>query len=408
MYGGRRSTRAARSQNKIITTGSRTTRGARKLLRSNTPGGSSSSGGGGGATHFDNHRNQGARHTNNQGYVRNYALVQRRPAPHIDFLVTKWVPVTELTDVEREEYDREKNRKESTTTLQDAVIAETTPTVAATTTTDVTDDNSKNNADSDNATNVETPIHLSQPTSAAFETTSVDRIVVGTLSTTDAAAVSFYNTLPVASSAPTLASNTQHGPTTTDLVADPLGDFPSLNAPYEQDMDRSTDFAASAMAVEGIASTTFSFSTALETLATEAAATEAATTTGSHPIYNYWMDPNKEGPTDLVAEPKGDVAVANVALQENMDRSFDFAASEILVAAETSSLSATDIVLTKGPTIFSFSTELETLATEAAAAATTNSHPINADRMDVDEEAPVGDPAETPMVPATKRPRLEY
>jgi hypothetical protein len=154
MYGSRRSTRAARNINQInkrSSIGSRTTRGARKSRRSNPRGGISGVGTGGigrnssssgVTTHLDNQQHQhyylatnhadsdavdtgGGCHNNhhlhnhnnknNQGGVRKYALVQRRPAPHIDVLVTKWVPVTELTDAEREAYDQNqrKHRQES-------------------------------------------------------------------------------------------------------------------------------------------------------------------------------------------------------------------------------------------------------------------------------------------------------
>ena len=45
------------------------------------------------------------------GPVQKWVKVMRSPAPRIRFLVKKWVPVTELTQEERQEYDREETEK---------------------------------------------------------------------------------------------------------------------------------------------------------------------------------------------------------------------------------------------------------------------------------------------------------
>ena len=45
------------------------------------------------------------------GPVQKWVKVMRSPAPHISFVVPKWVPVIELTDEERRDYDKEMEEK---------------------------------------------------------------------------------------------------------------------------------------------------------------------------------------------------------------------------------------------------------------------------------------------------------
>ncbi|KAG7360426.1 hypothetical protein IV203_035525 [Nitzschia inconspicua] len=140
MYGSRRSTRTARNPQSgrgvsgsnnhgtsAVTPGTRSTRGVRKSRGRQTASGAAGSAAAesGGTT---------------TGPVRKFALVRRRPAPHIAMWVEKWVPVTELTEEERAQYDKENLPKEMVVPMMKPellVLADET-TVATTTTTTTT------------------------------------------------------------------------------------------------------------------------------------------------------------------------------------------------------------------------------------------------------------------------------
>ncbi|KAG7350790.1 hypothetical protein IV203_010150 [Nitzschia inconspicua] len=138
MYGSRRSTRTARNPQSgrggsgnnnhgtsAVTPGTRSTRGVRKSRGSRQ----TASGAAGSCAAAESGG------TTTKGPVRKFALVRRRPAPHIAMWVEKWVPVTELTEEEREQYDKENLPKEMVPMIKPELLVLADETAVTTTTT---------------------------------------------------------------------------------------------------------------------------------------------------------------------------------------------------------------------------------------------------------------------------------